>query len=213
LLCVAVFIFVIAQFCISSLSVRTGLVLSVQSSAVYVFIYSKDGFPMTMSMFTISVPVFDRHLTQMGHYLGKGAAYATEKKLEDAVLTQMRIYPDMFPLARQVQIACDFAKGASARLAGVEIPKYEDTESTFAELQARCQKTRDFLKTLKAEQFTGSDSKKVSLTIRGNTVEIEGLPYLTNLAMPNFYFHSTTAYNLLRHAGVPVGKSDFVGAT
>jgi uncharacterized protein len=167
---------------------------------------------MSLSMFNASVPVFDRHLGQIIHYLGKGAAYATEKKLDDVVLTQMRIYPDMFPLNRQVQIACDFAKGPCARLAAVEIPKYEDTEQTFAELQARCQKTRDFLKTLKPEQFVGSDTRKVSLTIRGNAVELEGLTYLTHLAMPNFYFHSTTAYNLLRQAGVAVGKSDFVGA-
>ncbi len=165
---------------------------------------------MSTMMYRASVSAFDRHLASMQGYLAKGASYAADKKLDDTVLTQMRIYPDMFPLARQIMIACDFAKGASARLAGVEIPKFEDTEKSFAELQARAQKTRDFLATLKPEQFEGSESKKISLTIGGNPVEVVGEPYLLNLALPNFYFHSTTAYNLLRHAGVPVGKSDFV---
>jgi hypothetical protein len=99
---------------------------------------------MSQLMYQASVAAFDRHLACMQGYLAKGAAYAAEKKIEDTVLTQMRVYPDMFPLARQVMIACDFAKGASARLAGVEIPKFEDTETTFAELQGRAQKTRDF---------------------------------------------------------------------
>jgi uncharacterized protein len=165
---------------------------------------------MGMSIYNASVPVFDRHLAMMQGYLAKGAAYAAEKKLDDTVLTHMRIYPDMFPLTRQVMIACDFAKGASARLAGIEVPKFEDTEKTFAELQARCQKTRDFLNTLKPEQFAGAEAKKITITIGGNPVEFIGEPYLLNFVFPNFYFHSTTAYNLLRHAGVPVGKGDFV---
>ncbi len=167
---------------------------------------------MSNAMFTTSVPVFDRHLAQMQGYLAKGAAYAAEKKLDDTVLTQMRIFPDMFPLTRQIMIACDFAKGSAARLAGVEIPKYEDTEKTFTELQARCQKTRDFLATLKPEQFVGAETKKISITIGGNPVEFIGLPYLNMFVLPNLYFHSATAYNLLRHAGVPVGKRDFVGS-
>jgi uncharacterized protein len=165
---------------------------------------------MQPMMYTASVAAFDKHLAMMQGYLAKGATYATEKKLDDTVLTQMRIYPDMFSLTRQIMIACDFAKGASARLAGVEVPKYEDTEKTFAELQARAQKTRDFLKTLKPEQFADAETKKISITIGGNPVEFVGEPYLFHFALPNFYFHSTTAYNLLRHAGVPVGKGDFV---
>ncbi|MGL4230204.1 MAG: DUF1993 domain-containing protein [Casimicrobium sp.] len=165
---------------------------------------------MSTSMYQASVSVFDRHLAMMQGYLAKGAAYAAEKKLDDTVLTQMRIYPDMFPLLRQIMIACDFAKGASARLAGVEIPKFEDSEKTFVELQARVQKTRDFLATLKPEQFVGAETKKITITIGGNPVEFIGEPYLLNFVFPNFYFHSTTAYNLLRHAGVPVGKGDFV---
>jgi uncharacterized protein len=165
---------------------------------------------MSNPMYRASVAAFDRHLASMQGYLAKGASYAAEKKLDDAVITQMRIYPDMFPLSRQIMIACDFAKGASARLAGVDIPKFEDTEKTFAELQARAQKTRDFLATLSPDQFVGAESRKISITIGGNPVEFVGEPYLFNFANPNFYFHSTTAYNLLRHAGVPVGKGDFV---
>ncbi len=168
---------------------------------------------MSTFIYNASIPVFDRHLANMQGYLEKGAVYAAEKKIDDTVLTQSRIYPDMFPLARQVMIACDFAKGASARLAGIEVPKFEDTETTFAELKSRVQKTRDFLKTLKPEQFIGAEAKKISITIGGNPVEFIGEPYLLNFVFPNFYFHSTTAYNLLRHAGVPVGKGDFVSRT
>jgi uncharacterized protein len=166
---------------------------------------------MQISMYNLSVPVFDRYLGNLINILDKGAAYAAEKKIDETVLTSMRIFPDMLPLSRQIQIACDFARGASARLAGVENPKHEDTEKTFEELKARCQKVRDFLATLKAEQFEGSEKKLISIPIAGTPVEFVGLPYLTGFAMPNFYFHSTTAYNLLRHAGVPVGKRDFVG--
>ena len=118
---------------------------------------------------------------------------------------------DAKAVSRQVQVAADFAKGACARLAGVDVPKYDDNEKTLAELKARCQKTRDFLATLKPEQFEGSDTRVVKLTLRGEPVEFVGLPYLTGFALPNFYFHMTTAYALLRQAGVPLGKSDFVG--
>lgn len=162
-------------------------------------------------MYRLSVPVFDRYLDNMAKFLGKGAAFAAERKIDETVLTGMRLAPDMFPLTRQVMIAGDFAKGASARLAGVEIPKFDDTETTFADLQARCQKTRDFLATLKPEQFEGSEKKIVTLQIRGTATEFVGLPYLTAYAFPHFYFHTTTAYNILRHAGVAVGKTDFVG--
>jgi hypothetical protein len=166
---------------------------------------------MQISMYNLSVPVFDRSLGNLMNILDKAAAYATEKKIDDTVLTSMRIFPDMFPFTRQIFIAADFAKGASARLAGVELPKYDDTEKTFAELKARCQKTRDFLATLTPEQFEGSEQKLITIPIAGTPHEFVGLPYLTGFAMPNFYFHATTAYNLLRHAGVPLGKRDFVG--
>lgn len=166
---------------------------------------------MTISMYALSVPVFDRYLGNLMNVLDKAAASAADRKIDDTVLTGMRIYPDMFPMSRQVQVAADFAKGACARLAGVDVPKYDDNEKTLAELKARCQKTRDFLATLKPEQFEGSDTRVVKLTLRGEPVEFVGLPYLTGFALPNFYFHMTTAYALLRQAGVPLGKSDFVG--
>jgi hypothetical protein len=162
-------------------------------------------------MYALSVPVFDRYLGNLMNILDKAATHAAERKIDDTVFTSMRIYPDMFPFTRQIYIAADFAKGACARLAGVEIPKYEDTEKTFAELKARLQKTRDFLATLTPEQFEGSDNKIISITIAGAPVEFVGFPYLSGFALPNFYFHATTAYNLLRHAGVPLGKRDFVG--
>ena len=168
-------------------------------------------FILNISMYTLSVPVFDRYLGNLMNLLDKGAASAAERKIDETVLTAMRIYPDMFPLTRQVLIAADFAKGACARLAGAEVPKYEDNEKTFAELKARCQKTRDFLATLKSEQFEGAETRVVTLPIAGTPTEFVGLPYLTGFALPNFYFHITTAYNLLRQAGVPLGKRDFVG--
>lgn len=162
-------------------------------------------------MYTLSVPIFDRYLGNLMNVLDKGAAHAAERKIDDTVFTSMRIYPDMFPFTRQIFIAADFAKGASARLAGVEVPKYEDTEKTFAELKARCQKTRDFLATLKPEQFEGSEKKIITIPIAGTPTEFVGLPYLTGFALPNFYFHATTAYDLLRHGGVPLSKRDFIG--
>ena len=166
---------------------------------------------MNISMYALSVPVFDRYLGNLTHILDKAATYATERKIEDTVLTSMRIYPDMFPLSKQIQIACDFAKGAPARLAGVDNPKYDDVEKTIPDLKARCQKVREFLATLKPEQFAGSESKTITIPIAGTPTDFVGLPYLTSFALPNFYFHATTAYNLLRQAGVPVGKRDFVG--
>jgi len=170
----------------------------------------RKGFVVNILMYALSVPVFDRYLGNLMNILDKAAAHAAERKIDDTVFTSMRIYPDMFPFTRQIFIAADFAKGACARLAGVEVPKYEDTEKTFAELKARCQKTRDFLATLKPEQFEGSEKRIISITIGGTPTEFVGLPYLIGYAFPNFYFHATTAYDLLRHGGVPLGKRDFV---
>ena len=165
---------------------------------------------MQISMYSLSVPVLDRTLGNLQNILDKASAYATEKKIDETVLTGMRIFPDMLPMYRQVQICADFAKGAAARLAGVENPKYEDNEKTFAELKARCQKTRDFLSHFKPEQFEGSEKKVITVPIGGEPHEFVGLPYLMGMVYPNFYFHATTAYDLLRGAGVPVGKRDFV---
>jgi uncharacterized protein len=166
---------------------------------------------MKISMYQASVPVFVRMLTNLSAVLDKGAAHAEARKIDPAVLINARLYPDMLPLAKQVQIASDNAKGAAARLAGQEPPKYEDTETTFADLKARIQKTISFLNALKPEQIDGSDEKTVTLQLRGNPVQFTGLAYLMNHATPNFYFHVTTAYDILRHNGVDLGKADYLG--
>ena len=127
------------------------------------------------------------------------------------MLTSYRLFPDMFPFTRQVQIACDTAKGAVARLAGVDIPKHEDTEQTFAELKARIAKTIDFVESISAAKIEGSDDKEIVLQMRSGERRFKGMQYLLGHAYPNFYFHVTTAYNVLRHNGVEVGKADFIG--
>jgi uncharacterized protein len=162
-------------------------------------------------MYQASVPVFVRMLNNLSAVLDRAAAHAEAKKIDPAVLINARLYPDMLPLSKQVQIATDNAKGAAARLAGQEPPKYDDTEVTFADLKARIQKTVDFLNAFRPEQIDGSDEKTVTLQIRGNPVPFQGLAYLSNHATPNFYFHVTTAYDILRHNGVDIGKSDFLG--
>jgi hypothetical protein len=166
---------------------------------------------MKISMYQVSVPVFIRMLNNLAAVLDKGAAYAEARKIEPSVLINARLYPDMLPLLKQVQIAADGAKGAAARLAGQEPPKYEDAETTFADLKARIQKTISYLNTFKPEQIDGSEEKTITLQIRGNAVKFEGLAYLLNHATPNFYFHVTTAYDILRHNGVEIGKADYLG--
>jgi len=167
---------------------------------------------MTISMYEASIPVFIRMSKNLAVILAKGAAYAEAKKIEPTVLINSRLYPDMFPLARQVQIASDAAKGCGARLAGREPPKFEDNESTFPELLTRIDKTIAYLETLKPEQINGSEQKTITLQIRKNTLTFLGMPFLLNFALPNFYFHVTTAYDILRHCGVEIGKQDFIGA-
>ena len=166
---------------------------------------------MKISMYQASVPMFIRMLNNLAAVLDKGAAHAEAKKIDPSVLINARLYPDMLPLARQVQIAGDGAKGAAARLAGLEPPKYEDTETSFSDLKGRIQKTISYLNTLKPEQIDGSEERAVTLPIRGQPVTFQGLPYLLNHAVPNFYFHVTTAYDILRHNGVEIGKADFLG--
>ena len=166
---------------------------------------------MSLSMYQASVPVFVRMLGNVRTILEKGAAHAEGKKFDAAVLVQSRLAPDMFPLSRQVQIAADMAKGCAARLAGVEIPKYEDTEATIPELLARIDKTVAFLKTLKPAQIDGSEDKAITLQQRAGTREFKGAPYLLHYVLPNFYFHCTTVYALLRHNGLEIGKPDFIG--
>ena len=166
---------------------------------------------MKISMYQASVPVFIRMLKNLAAILAKGATYAEAKKIEPAVLVNSRLYPDMFALVRQIQIASDVAKGCGARLAGLEPPKFEDNEATYPELFARIDKTVAYLETLKPEQIDGSEQKTVTLQIRNQTMTFLGMPFLLNFALPNFYFHVTTAYDILRHCGVEIGKPDFIG--
>ena len=166
---------------------------------------------MAMSMYQASVPVFRRALGGLSTVLDKAAAHCEANKLEQAVVLELRLFPDMFPLVRQVQIACDTAKGAVARLAGVDIPKHEDTEQTFSDLKARIAKTLDFVESSSAQRIEGSEDKEVVLKMREREVKFNGMQYLLGHAYPNFYFHVTTAYAILRHNGVEIGKRDFIG--
>jgi uncharacterized protein len=167
--------------------------------------------PMSISMYDISIPVLTRGLTNLSAILDKGTAHAAAKKFDSAVLAQSRLFPDMHPLVRQVQIACDTAKGAAARLAGIEVPKHEDTETTFADLKARIAKTVDFLKSVNAGQLKDAESRSVELKFPNGSWKFTGIGYLTDFVLPNFYFHSSMVYALLRKAGVEIGKGDFLG--
>ena len=166
---------------------------------------------MTISMYQASVPVFNRMLNNLAAVLEKGAAHAAAKKIDPAVLVNSRLYPDMFPLSKQIQIAADMAKGCVARLAGQEPPKYEDSEAAFADLVARINKTVAYVNTFKPEQIDGSEGKTITLQMRSGPLTFLGMPYLLDFVYPNFYFHVTTAYGILRHSGVEVGKQDFLG--
>ncbi len=166
---------------------------------------------MPISMYQASAPRFANMLRNLSAIIEKAEAHCAAKKIEPSVLTTYRLFPDMFPFTRQVQIACDTAKGAVARLAGVEIPKHEDTEQTFAELKARIAKTIDFVESVSAAKVDGSDDKEIVLQMRSGERRFKGMQYLLGHAYPNFYFHVTTAYNILRHNGVDVGKGDYIG--
>lgn len=168
---------------------------------------------MTISMYQASAPVLARMLTNLKNLLAKGEAHAAAKKFDASVLINGRLAPDMFALARQVQIATDLSKGCVARLAGVEPPKYEDNEATFAELAARIDKTIAYIKTFNAAQIDGSEDKAVVLKSPRGEMNFKGLDYLLHFVHPNVYFHITTAYNILRHNGVEIGKMDFLGGT
>ena len=166
---------------------------------------------MSLSMYQASVPVFQRTLGALDAILDKAAAYAEERKIDPAALLSARLYPDMFALTRQVQIATDHAKGAPARLAGVAVPSFEDSEKTFPELKARIGKTLNFIGTLKAGQIDGSEARDISLKAGPQELSFKGQDYLLFFALPNFYFHATTAFAILRHNGVSIGKLDFLG--
>jgi uncharacterized protein len=164
-------------------------------------------------MHAASVPVFTQMLTALSSVLGKAEAHAAERKIDPPALLQSRLFPDMFPLARQVQIACDFAASVSARLAGEDVPAYEIGDQTFADLQQRIAATLAFIGGLDAARFEGSES--LEIVLRPGTPKerrIGGQAYLLSYGLPQFFFHVTTAYDLLRHNGVDIGKKDFMGA-
>ena len=167
---------------------------------------------MSISIYDVSIPVLTRGLTNLSAILDKGAAHAAAKKFDSVVLAQSRLFPDMHPLVRQVQIACDTAKGAAARLAGIEPPKHEDNEVTFADLKARIAKTVDFVKSVGAAQLKDAESRSIELKFPNGSWKFTGLGYLTDFVLPNFYFHSSIVYGLLRKAGVEIGKGDFLGS-
>ena len=169
--------------------------------------------PMTISMYTACVPVFRQMLGSLDDLLGKAEAHAAARNIDPAALLQARLFPDMFPFIRQVQIACDFAKSVPARLAGVDVPAFEDNEQTFADLHARIAKTLAFIDGLQAAGFDGSEQREIVLR-PGTPKErkLTGQAYLLAYGLPQFFFHVTTAYGLLRHNGVEVGKKDFMGS-
>lgn len=167
---------------------------------------------MTISLYSASVPVFQQMLNALNEILVKAEHHATARKIQPEALLQARLFPDMLPFTRQVQIAVDFAKGASARLAGMDVPKYDDLETSFAELQALLDKTLAFLATIKAEQIDGNEA--IEIVLRPGTDKekrLNGQAYLLTYALPQFFFHVTTAYDLLRHNGVEIGKRDYMG--
>jgi uncharacterized protein len=168
---------------------------------------------MTISMYQASIPAFLQTLAGLSNILDKAEKFCAAKKIDPTILVNARLAPDMFALARQIQITTDFAKGASARLAGVEVPVYEDSEKTIGELKARITKTVDYIKTLKPAQIDGSEERDVTIKIAGNPTTFKGQFYLVNFAIPNFYFHLTAAYAILRHNGVELNKADFLGLT
>lgn len=166
---------------------------------------------MTISMYQASVPSLIRALNNLAAILEKGAAHAEAKNIDPATLINSRLYPDMFALGRQVQIASDIARRGAARLAGLEAPKLEDNETTFAELIDRLHKTTAYLENLTPEQIDGSEEKSITLPIAKDTMTFAGLSYLLYFILPNVYFHVTTAYDILRHCGVELGKADYLG--
>lgn len=166
---------------------------------------------MSLSMYRASVPAFVQILTALSLILDKAAAHCAAKKIDPAVLVNARLFPDMLPLSKQVQIACDFAKNTLARLSGIETVKFADDEKTLDELKARIAKTLELVKAAKPETIDGNEDRDITLPIGGQPMTFKGEMYLVNVALPNFYFHATTAYDILRHNGVEIGKRDFLG--
>lgn len=165
-----------------------------------------------LSMYDATIPPLKRALGNLAAILEKGEQYADTKKVEHQVLLNARLFIDMYPLTRQIQIATDMSKGAGARLAGMAVPTYADDETSFAELQARIAKTLAFLDSIQPAQLDGADTRAITLTVRNKDLHFNGKDYLLKWVFPNVYFHITTAYNILRHQGVALGKPDFLGA-
>ena len=167
---------------------------------------------MSLSVHALTVGQFVPMLKNLGKILEKAEAFAAAKKVEAGVIEGLRLAPDMLSFARQVQLASDFAKNSTARLAGIEAPKFEDNEKTLEELKARVAKTIDWLQGIQAAQLEGAENRHIVIPLRTRTLEMDGLPFLQKWALPNFYFHLTTAYALLRHVGVEIGKQDYLGS-
>jgi len=165
-----------------------------------------------MSLYAASVPVFSQYLDSLSGILAKAEAHATEKKIAPEVMRGLRLTPDMFALSRQVQVACDFAKNTAGRLAAAELPKFPDEEKTFAELQERIAKTKAYVKGLPAAAFEGAETRAITFPIGGKPHAMDGADYLYHFALPNFYFHMTAVYAILRANGVALGKGDFIGS-
>lgn len=166
---------------------------------------------MSLTMYQASIPVFVRMLGNLSAILDKATAHAEAKKIDPAIFVNARLAPDMYPLSRQVQIATDMVKGCAARLAGIEVPSYEDNEITFADLQARIAKTEAFIQSVSASQIDGSEDRKITLKFGSRELSFLGQAYLLDFVLPNFYFHLTTAYAILRHNGLEIGKKDYTG--
>ena len=167
---------------------------------------------MTISMYQASVPLMTKMLINLKSILQKAIAHAKAKKIEESALLNARLYPDMFVLTRQVQIACDFGRATAARLAGQEPPAYEENEQSLAELVSRIERSVDYLQSLKPQQIDGSETREITIQIGGQPVHFVGQNYLLRFALPNFYFHHTAAYAILRQCGVEIGKRDYLGA-
>ena len=167
---------------------------------------------MALTIYDMSIPALIRALNNLAALLDKGAAYAETKKFDAQVLVQARLYPDMYPLVKQVQIACDTAKGAAARLAGIEAPAHPDDEVSMADLKARIAKTVEFVKSVKADQLNGAESRAIEMKTPRMTLHFTGLSYLSGFVLPNIYFHIGIVYALLRHNGVELGKLDYLGS-
>lgn len=166
---------------------------------------------MKISMYAMSHDVFRRSLTQLLHVMEKGVASAKARNFDAGVLTASRLAPDMLPFTKQIQLTSDFAKNSMARLAGVDPPKFEDNETTMEELLARVRKTIDYIDSVTPAALEGSETREIKIPLRDRTVEFQGLAFLQYWALPNFFFHHVTAYNLLRHNGVDIGKRDYLG--